>query len=116
MAQRMPPPGTDGKGLAIIIGVPHGSSSGRMPPPGQDQPQQGGKASREDAGFVGAEQHCIDCDMYTPETGDCSAVEGVMDPQDGCHKYFEPVGDDESNEAPDADDSTPQQGPEDSQQ
>lgn len=78
---KAPPPG--GHGLAIIIGSPHDA----------------GKASREDAGFVGAEQHCVDCSMYDVQTGDCAKVEGTgFDPQDGCSRYFQPSSEDESSE------------------
>jgi len=101
---KMPPPGTEGHGVAIIIGTPKGgASSDRMPPPGMPDKDPNGKASRDEAGFVGAEQHCVDCEIYDVQTGDCSKVEGSMDPQDGCSAYFQPVSDSEGDN--DADDS-----------
>ena len=95
---KMPPPGGDSPGLAIMIGVPHGKD-GKMPPPGmEDTPQGSGKASREDAGFRGDDERCIDCSNYDPSSGDCSKVEGSMSPQDTCAQYFQPV-DDEGEES-----------------
>ena len=111
MAKGMPPPGGHGPGVAIVIGPAHDGASGKMPPPGSDAPQPGGKASPEEAGVVKADAHCIDCDNYSPDTGACSKVEGSFDPDDACSKYFEPVANDESNEAPDADDKGSQGAP-----
>lgn len=102
---RMPPPGTDtpkGKGVAIIIGVPHGKDSGgngRMPPPGSDAKPAGAKASRDEAGYVAQDAHCIDCSNFSPDTGECSKVEGTFDADAACVHYFEPT-DEESSESP----------------
>jgi hypothetical protein len=101
----MPPPGSDGPGLAIMIGVPKGDRGGKMAPPGSDAPQEGGKASPEEAGVRREDEKCIDCENYDPQTGDCSKVAGTFSPQDTCGLYFHAVDDDESNEQPDADDS-----------
>jgi hypothetical protein len=103
---RMPPPGSD-SGIAMSAPVPKSAPSGRMPPPGTPEKVAGAKASRDEAGFVGAENHCIDCAMYDVETGDCAKVEGVFQPDDACAKFFEAVPDDESQESgPDADDDS----------
>jgi hypothetical protein len=104
---KMPPPGGDGHGVAIIIGAPKDGSGGKMPPPGSDAPQSGGKASLEEAHVIPADKHCIDCENYSPDTGDCSKVVGTHDPDDACYDFFEPVADDESSEQPDADDQPP---------
>lgn len=58
-------------------------------PPTTDPNAQGGKASRDDAGFIPAGQICGGCQMYTKETGDCSAVEGQMQPHDSCKTYYQ---------------------------
>lgn len=103
MADRMPPPGS-GHGVAIVI-APDKGDGGKMPPPGgKVGPEDSGKASPDDAGVIRAAMHCIDCENYSPDTGSCAKVEGSFEPDDACLKYFEPVQDDESNEAPDADD------------
>jgi hypothetical protein len=109
MAQgRMPPPGSGGKGVAIIIGPAHDGGGagkpGRMPPPGMKDEQGDGKASAEEAGVVLDSMHCIDCKNYHADSGDCDLVSGSLSPQDGC-KWFE-----EASE-PDADDQqgAPQQ-------
>jgi hypothetical protein len=105
---KMPPPGSDGPGLAIMIGVPKGdkgSPGGKMAAPGSDAPQMGGKASLEEAHVIPADKHCIDCENYDPSTGDCSKVVGTHDPDDACYDFFEPVADNEGNEQPDADDA-----------
>lgn len=60
----------------------------------------GGKVSGEEAGLVLDSEHCIDCTMYHPDTGECDKVEGNLSPQDGCAKYFDPIQGGE----PDADD------------
>ena len=108
---KMPPPGGDSPGLAIMIGVPHGKD-GKMPPPGmEDKPQGSGKASPDDAKVVHADQHCIDCQQYHPDTGDCDKVDGSFDPQDGCHMYFTEVADDEGAEGEPAEGGSDDQGP-----
>jgi hypothetical protein len=115
MAKRMPPPGTSGtpgKGVAIMIGIPHdphdpndpndagsrmpGRMPGRMSPPGLDAGS--GKASPDEACVVREDAHCIDCENYSVDDGSCSKVEGQFSPQDACAKYFEPVNDNESDE------------------
>jgi hypothetical protein len=113
---KMPPPGGDGPGVAIVIGTHGDKPGGKMAPPGTpDKPQGSGKASPEEAGVVKADAHCIDCQNYAPDTGACSAVDGTYDPDDACSKYFQPVADDDSGEEPDADDAAgegpPPQGP-----
>jgi hypothetical protein len=70
-----------------------------------EEPKREGKASPEEAGVVKADRHCIDCANYSPDTGACSAVEGVFDPDDACIQYFEPVAED--GEQPDLDDKAP---------
>lgn len=91
------PPG--GHGVAIVIGVP--KEGGKGAPPGMDreQPREGGKASREEAGVVPPDQHCIDCQNYDPQTGDCSKVEGSFEPDAACLKYFTPVADEDNEQA-----------------
>lgn len=56
---------------------------------GQQQPGQGGLASRDDAGFIPAGQICGGCTNYTKETGTCTAVEGPMQPHDSCKTYYQ---------------------------
>lgn len=78
----------------------------KMRPPGAPEPEskpagEGQKVSPEDAGVVRNNEHCIDCSNYSPESGDCSKVEGYFDAQDSCVNYFDPIGDEE----PDADDA-----------
>ena len=110
MAQgRMPPPGSGGKGVAIIIGPAHDGGGagkpGRMPPPSMKDEQGDGKTSAEEAGVVLDDMRCNDCTNYHHDSGDCDKVTGSFQPGDGCSKYFE-----EASE-PDADDQqgTPQQ-------
>ena len=92
---KMPPPG--GSGVAIVIAP---KDSGKMPPPGSaPEKQGGGKASREDAGFRTEDQKCIDCSNYSPDTGECSKVEGTMSPMETCGNYFNAM-DDEEGESP----------------
>ena len=100
MAGKMPPPGGDGHGVAIMIGVPKGGDSGKMPPPGSGEPQREGKASPEEAGVRRDDERCIDCSNYDPSTGECSKVEGTLAPGDTCGRYFQPV-DEEDGESED---------------
>lgn len=96
MAERMSPPG-----MAVVISAkPPDGPGKRMQPPGMDEKPMGdGKASPEEAMVYRADRKCIDCDNYDATSGDCSEVSGSFDPQDGCLKYFEPIGDE-----PDEDD------------
>lgn len=55
-------------------------------------PAAGAKSSREDAAFVPASQRCGVCLNFSPETGECSQVEGQMTPEDSCIAYFEQGG------------------------
>lgn len=72
-----------------------------MSPPGSSQGSNSGKVSGEEAGLVLDSEHCIDCTMYHPDTGECDKVEGSLNPQDGCAKYFQPL---DGQSEPDADD------------
>src|SRR5882757_9061283 len=84
---RMPPPGQSGS--------PSAPPGMQMPPPGMDADKPPGKptgkASPEDAGVIRADEHCIDCTNYSPDSGECARVEGSYDPQDGCVQYFQPT-------------------------
>jgi hypothetical protein len=79
-----------------------------MPPPGLDHVEAhdtapgaagaGAEATREKALFIPADHHCKDCANWTPDTGECSKVEGVMDPEDCCARYFQHLNpEDEQN-------------------
>ncbi len=81
-----------------------------MPPPGMDD-RGDGKVSPEEAEVHRADQICVNCTMYDPTSGECSKVAGSFDPQDGCVKYFEAIGDDtprdpDDGSAPDDDEET----------
>jgi hypothetical protein len=121
MAQRMPPPGTgsggSGKpGVMVMIGIPkHGadgpsasgpSSSGKMPPPGTPPPDPNAKHSPDEAAVVRSDQHCVDCENYSVDTGECKEVEGTFSPDDACAHYFTPVADNDDEQA----ESEPQSG------
>src|SRR5215469_12019357 len=105
MPNRTPPPGQD-KGIMIAIGVPKrdggakGGAPERQNPPGTDETWGGQKVSGEEAGLVLEGEHCIDCTMYHPDTGECDKVEGSLATADGCAKYFDPI----EGKEPDADD------------
>ncbi len=113
---RMSPPG---ESPSLVIAVGHDgprSSSGKMPAPGENAPQEGGKASAQDAGAVMSDAHCVDCANWHPDTGECDKVEGVWEPEAACVKFFTPLhdtdhdaeqegpagGDSDDNAAPDA--------------
>ena len=96
MADRMPPPGSKGPGVAIIV-AEH-KADGRMPPPGMKDQQGSGKVSPEDAKLVLADEHCNDCTMYHHDTGECDKVDGTMDPQDGCYEYFQRANEPDADE------------------
>ena len=114
MAERMPPPGAEKKpSLVIAVGVPkrgdggqRGDDDGRMPPPGTEKPDTGGKATPDDAKVVREDQHCIDCENYGVDTGECEKVTGAFAPQDGCHMYFSPLPE-EDNETPEQEAAEP---------
>jgi hypothetical protein len=96
----MPPPGKK-PALTVAIGVgkpPDGGGpdappdSGMPKAPGSDGGEKGeGKAPPERAIVIRADQQCKDCENYTPESGECSEVEGFFDPSDACWCYFEPL-------------------------
>ena len=70
-----------------------------MPPPGGSPGGKGdGKASPEEACVVREDAHCIDCANYSPDTGECSKVEGSYAPEDACAHYFTPANDDEGSD------------------
>lgn len=70
----------------------------KMAPPGMEDKKPMGKASPEDAQVIRADMHCLDCHNYDPTSGECSKVEGSFDPQDGCVKFFEAIGQDEPDD------------------
>lgn len=93
----MPPPGGDKKpGLAVVISA--GPKAGDTPKPTEDEPGEPGekKASPDRAIVIRSNEHCKDCSNYDPGTGECEEVEGVFDPEDACHAYYEPMGGDGS--------------------
>jgi hypothetical protein len=97
-------------------GGPGKSDTRRMPPPGLDHVEEhdtagagagdeGAKATREKALVIPDDHHCKDCANWTPESGDCSKVEGNFTPDSACLRYFahlneedEKGGDDEGPE------------------
>lgn len=98
------PPSKGGEGPKI---------SPPKPPTDDSQPDTGGKVSREDCVFIPAGKHCGSCQKYSAETGECSKVEGVFDPEDACVRYFTAIGEDMDNDSgaePDMD-ADDQQGP-----
>jgi hypothetical protein len=101
---RMPPP-------TQATESPESSGMGKMPPPGSPEPgakPEGAKATSEEVGAVLSDKHCVDCANWNPDSGECSKVEGVWDPESGCAKFFEPEHD-ESAETPV--DEAAEQGP-----
>ena len=127
----MPPPGPPKTVIAIGIGPkkpgdgPQGDERPSGMPKGEDMPpepltppsagaagapgdeEDEGKASPEKAIVIRADNHCKDCKNYDTMTGDCSEVEGVFQPEDGCWSFFSGMHDepdaDEAGGAPDAD-------------
>ncbi len=118
--QSMPPPGPPKTVIAIGIGPkkPGEEPPDDMPkdktddmPPDADAPPMGAaggapgdeegeeKASPDKAIVIRADAHCKNCENYEPTTGECHEVEGVFDPDDACHAFYEGMG-----EEPDADD------------
>lgn len=94
-APKMPPPE---RGSAPKMAPKDGM------PEGDDKPEAGGKkASPDKAIVIKADAHCISCSNYDPQSGNCEEVDGVFEPEDACHAYFEPMGGDNEQE-PDADD------------
>lgn len=74
--------------------------SDKMPPPSMPpKPQQegSGKTSREECLFVRADQHCGSC-AHFGEDGSCDVVDGQMQPEDACLRFFEPMGGGEQEE------------------
>ncbi len=63
----------------------------------------GAKASREKAVFVPSTHHCQECLNYQPETGECEKVDGIMDPNDLCIRYFKHVNESDEHTEPDDD-------------
>lgn len=101
--------------LVVAIGMGP-KTEGRKPPPGMDEAATGdpgdsteepktpmgidagagagaalgnGKASPEEALAVREDHHCKDCSNWMPQTGECSAVDGIWAPEDACLRYFE---------------------------
>ncbi len=81
----------------------------KMPPPGmapEPEAEGSGKVTREECLFVTADKHCGNCTHYQDDQS-CDKVEGQMEPEDACLRYFEAVGEGEEKEPePDADDTT----------
>lgn len=120
-----PPPGAEKKPAAVIaigIGKKPGaspddlnepeddSSAPEMPPkegmddaltpPAGAGDDAGGKESPEEAIVLRAgEKTCQTCTNWTPESGECSKVEGVFDPEDRCLRYYEAEGGEAGEEA-----------------
>lgn len=97
--QPMPPPG-EKKAPAVVIGI------GEAKPAGKPDDAMGGKASEADAIVLRAgDKTCSSCANYTPESGDCSAVDGNFEADDRCLRFYEAQGAGDENEtAPDSDD------------
>lgn len=87
---RMAPPGSP----AVVVAIGKARDSGKMPPPGQASPAKG-KASAEEAQAVMSNEHCVDCQNWTPDTGECAKVDGTWAPEDACRVYFQAVSQDE---------------------
>lgn len=85
-----------------------------MPPPGgpdkasppMDEPEgPAGKHSEAEAHPVRANEHCKDCRNWVEMDGSCKEVEGSWEPEDACVKFFEPMGSEDPDEAPEDPDS-----------
>ena len=96
-------------GLDIIVGVgkpksappsfPFKSAPGAKAPSsgasstddGTMAGQGGGKASRDEAGYLPMEQACGACVNYNQKTSECAKVEGLFRCCDACEVFFEPA-------------------------
>lgn len=96
----MPPPGEKKPAAVIAIGIGPKKGEGPDTPAADRTAGPGKKASVADAHVVRSDQHCQNCTNYTPESGECSKVEGPFDPDDSCIRYFTPIG---GHSEPDAD-------------
>lgn len=68
-----------------------------------ETPMSGGKASREKALFIPASHHCGECVNYSPESGECSKVDGMFQPEDACLRMFKHISEVDEHTEPDAD-------------
>ena len=110
----MAPPGMKKKpGLVIAVGVgkpkggpmkPPGMDDDEMPDSPTDEKSDGSKVPREKALVIEEDHRCSNCEHYDATSGECAKVEGYFDPGAACLRYFEPMGDEDSDE-PDADDA-----------
>ena len=101
---RMPPPRPPSGGGAKPAG---------MPPPTAHQEESAGdsgKYTHEECLFVNADQHCGNCKNYSAEDGSCAVVEGQMDLEDACLRFFE-SGEQEEQVEPDGDEGAEMPAP-----
>lgn len=75
--------------------VYRGGTSAAAPPPADPvlpaEQNLESKSPRDQAGFIEAARSCANCEYWQHGTGECTKVEGIMDPNDRCEVYFTPV-------------------------